>query len=74
MANQKKSGFLVIIRAMDKDGKKVRFQKQCRTHESLAKIELDIKHHKDLKVINYEVWQIVHLKKVPVRRAKKCDA
>lgn len=74
MANQKKSGFLIIIRGLDEEGKRVRTQKQCRTHESLAKIELEMKHFKGLKVINYEVWQIVHLRKVPIRRAKKCDA
>ena len=74
MADKSKSGYLIIIRGINGAGEKVRFQTQSRTHEKALYIEERIKKGlKGIVVINYEIYHFQHIKKVALRRAKKCD-
>jgi len=77
MANQKKNSFIIVVTAQDKDGKYHTYQRQTRSREKMARFEAEAKHWGESKrgnIICYEMIQIIHLKKVSFRRAKKCDA
>jgi hypothetical protein len=73
MANKRKSGYLIVIRGLGTDGKRMVCQDRCRTHEKLSHKLQKIRGRKDMKVINYEVWHFTHIQKVSIRRVKKCD-
>lgn len=77
MANKKKCGFIIVVKAVGEDGKLNLYQRQTRSPEMLAKYEDDAKRWEERKkgdIINYEVYRVIHLKKINFRRAKKCDA
>lgn len=81
MANAKKTRWLVYIKATNKEGKTFFRKGQFRSRERLAQFEEAVRtgdvgwktNPPDLKIVSYEIWLLQHMKKVSVRRSKKCD-
>lgn len=77
MANQKKCGFIIVVKAVGEGGKINLYQRQTRSPEMLAKFEGEAKRWEERKkgeIVSYEVFKVEHIKKIHLRRAKKCNA